>query len=429
MKIFENSFRVSTTTTTTARVLVLCAIIMAHNYLPTELSSPFILLLGLSIITLCKIQRSYLKLVWPLLVVLVVGFIGVFDHELRHILRDVAYALTPIALILIGYWIAGNRAMWPHVLKVMVICGFILAVVHLSAFVLNPELLSAESMVARKEAGGSGDLVVLAFVLGLFQNRLGIGNLFPRLLPRFIVMPILLASFVLSYSRTELMVAIILTLSLLGWVSRVNSRLVLAIAVIMVGYITIAVVTPEDEVGTFRSKIVRSVTEVTIADYKDMSDIHSNWRGFETHRAVETYLSGNALQLLLGHGFGALVDLGISMALGGEDAIEYYDIPITHNGYVYILVKAGIVGLICYALFYINVIRYAVNYSHSINSEQKILARLLLGCVLSLIAAMYVVGGMAEIHNLELVLFLGYLVRRMKQFQPENNRCVTVKNS
>jgi hypothetical protein len=418
VKMLKNTLCVSTA----SRVLVLSAVILAQNFLPTEFSSPFIVPLGVSIMVFGKISRSYLKLVWPLIAVLVIGFMGVFGHESRHIYRDVAFALTPIALIFIGYWMAGNKGMWPLILKVMVIFSFVMAVMHLSAFVLNPELLSTESMNIRKEAGGTGDLVVLAFLLGLSQKYFGINGLFPRLLPRLLAMPVLLVSFVLSYSRTELMVGIILSLSLLGWVSRISPRLVLALAVLIGGYSVLAVITPVNEEGTFRSKIVRSATEVTIADYQDYSDISRNWRGFEAQRAVETYLSGNALQLILGQGFGTLVDLGFSMALGGEGETEFTAIPIMHNGYVYILVKAGLLGLACYAFFYISVIRYAVRCSHSTNNEQRFLERLLLGCVLSLIAVMYVVGGMAEMHSSELVLLLGYLMRRIGQSRTESSR-------
>lgn len=419
MKVLENSRRVSTT----ACVLVLCAVIFAQNYLPAELSSPFIVLLGLLMMAFGKIQRSYLKLVWPLVGVLIIGLIGVFGHESNHILRDIAFALTPIALIFLGYWMAGNRGTWPLILKVMVIFGFVLAAIHLTTFVLNPALLSAESMEIRTKVGaGSGGLVVLSFILGLFQKHFGINGLFSRLLPRFIVMPVLLASFALSYSRTELIVAIILSLSLLGWVSRVNSRLVLAIAVIVGGFVALVVVTPANEEGTFRSKIVRSATEVKVSDYRDMSDINNNWRGFEAYKAVATFLSGDAQQQVLGQGFGAMVDLGFYMPLGGEGDVEFRYIPLLHNGYVYILTKAGLLGLVCYAFFYISVIRYAVRYSHAINSEQKLLARLLLGCVLSLILVMYVVGGMAEMHSSELVLLLGYLVSRIGQSQTEKSR-------
>ena len=276
---------------------------------------------------------------------------------MRHILRDISFALTPISLIFIGFWLAGKRPMWPLILKVIVILGIITAIVHLSIFVQNPNLLSVESMVVRKETSGSGDLVVLAFVLVLFQKHYKIDKLFPKILPRIIVIPVLLASIVLSYSRTELIIFVILSLSLMGWVSRLNSRMLLAIGVVMIGFITIAIVTPKDERGTYRSKIVRSVEEITISDYKSMLDKSRNWRGYETYKAVETYLAGDSIQLIVGQGFGALVDLGFYMPLGGDGDTSYREIPVTHNGYVYILVKTGLIGLICYCIFYITVMQ------------------------------------------------------------------------
>lgn len=415
----------SLSVSTALRVLVLCSVILAQNFFHYDISGPFIVLLGLLIMAFGKIQRSYVKLIFPFIAILAIGFVGVSEHELTHILRDITFALAPISLIFIGYWTANDKAMWPLILKVIVIFGFVLAMFHLSAFVQDSSLFSADSMEIRKIVGGTGDLVVLAFVVGLFQKHFGTNDLFPRLIPRMIVMPVLLASHVLSFSRTHLVVAIILTLSLLGWLSRINQRLVLAIAVVVIGYVALAVVTPDDEEGTFRSKIIRSVEEVTVTDYQDFSDISKNWRGFESYKAVETFLSGDIPQMILGQGFGTLVDLGFYMPLGGVGDVDFRYIPITHNGYVYILIKAGILGLVCYTIFYISVIRCAVRYSHSINSEQSFLARMLLGCVLSLILVMYAVGGMAEMHSSELVLLLGFLMRRIGQYQQKNPRLAT----
>ncbi len=419
--MFEFSSRISTV----SHVLVLSAVIFVQNFFHYDVSSPLIVLLGFLIMAFCKIHRSYLKLVWPLLAVLVIGFIGVFGNEPHNILRDVSFALTPISLIFIGYWIAGNRDMWPLILKVMVIFSFVLAAIHLSAFVINPELLIAESKEIRIKAGGTGDLVVLAFVLGLFQKHFRMSDLFPSLLPRLIVMPVLFASLTLSFSRTQLLVAIVLLISLLGWASKLNRRFVLAFIMILVAYTAVAVITPADEEGSFRSKIVNSFKEITISNYQEMSSIQTNWRGFESYRAIQTFLSGDAQQYVLGQGFGALVDLGFYMPLGGEGEVSFRYIPVTHNGFVYILIKVGLLGLIFYAYFYISAFRYAVCYSHNMNNEIRFMARLLLGCVLSLIAVMYVVGGMAQMKSSESVLLLGFLMRRIGQFQPENKNLVS----
>jgi hypothetical protein len=410
----------------TSGVLVLCAVLFAQNFLPTDLSSPFIVLLGLSIMAFGKIQRSYLKLVWPLLGVLFVGFIGVYDHEMRHILRDIAFALTPITLIAIGYWIAGKRAMWPLILKVMVNFGFILAAIHLSTFLLNPGLLSLDLEEVRKAAGvGAGSLATLSLVIGLFQYRLGIGNMFPNYLPRLIALPVLLLSFVLSYSRTEFVVMVVLTLALLGLVTRVNLRTILVAVVLVVSLFAMVVTTPEGEVGTFRSKLIRSATEVAVSNYETRKDINDNWRGFETYQVLASFSNGNIQQQILGQGFGALVDLGFYIGLGETD-LRY--IPIFHNGYAYVLIKTGLLGLAFYVFFYVSVIRYALRYNDSLNLEQRFLARLLFGCALSLILIMYVVGGMAQAAQPAFVLLLGYLVRRIEQLRTENSNPASGRN-
>jgi O-antigen ligase len=391
-------------------LMLLCTIIISNNFLSSELFTPMAVFFGLIIVIFGKINGASIKLVAPLIALFLIGFIGMYGHDLRDIFRDSAFSLTPIFLIIIGYWMAVARGITPHIVfKIMMTVGFGLAIVHLSTFILNPALLGAESMEIRTEAGSTPELVGLAFVIGLFGKRFGMNGLFPGFLPRLLVMPVLLASILLSFSRTEYVVVIILSLSLLGWLSRIDKRFVISMASIAIGFILLAVTTPADEEYTFRSKIVRSVTEVAVSDYQDIVEIGKNWRGFEAHRAIETFRSGNAWEHVFGQGFGALVDLGFDMALGGEGDVEFRYIPITHNGYVYILIKAGLLGLICYALFYIGVIRYAARFSDSNNIEQKFLSRLLLGCVLSLVFIMLVVGGMAEAHGAEFVLLVGYL--------------------
>ena len=173
---FEESRRA---VTPIGRLWLLGVVILAQNFLSQDLFSPLVVLAGFTILisTYGKIKRSYLKLVWPLLGVFVIGFVGAFNHEPHDILRDVAFALVPLALIFIGYWFGSDERMWPLILRVMAGCGLVLAVVHLSAFVFNPELLSADVYDVRQAAGGSGVLVTFTLVLVLFQYRLGVGRL------------------------------------------------------------------------------------------------------------------------------------------------------------------------------------------------------------------------------------------------------------
>ncbi len=344
--------------------------------------------------------------------VLLLKLIGAINHDMFDVLRDIGYALTPISLIFIGYWMADNKAMWPLIMKIMMTCSVILAVIHLSKFVQNPTLLFADLKTVRTEAGSTGAPVVFALVLGLFQSRLGVGNLFPRALPAVVATPVLLASVILSYSRTDFMLAIILMLALGGVLGRLKFRSILVVSLIVMATAALVATTPEDEINTFRGKLRRSLTEINVDDYGDLKDIQSNWRGYETFRAVETYASGSLLQLAVGQGAGALVDLGFVMKLDTE---TYRYIPILHNGYAYILVKAGALGIICYGFFFLNAIRVALRNGSSRDREQVFLSRLLLGCVLSMVLTMYIVGGIAEIHDAEFTLLMGFLMQRLMQ--------------
>ena len=139
--------------------------------------------------------------------------------------------------------------------------------------------------------------------------------------------------------------------------------------------------------------------------------LNSNWRGIETYRALVTFSTGNLKQQILGQGFGSLIDLGFDIPING---VVYRKIPILHNGYAYILVKTGLLGILFYLFFYYRLLNLAIRNNNSSNQEEVLLSRLLLGLTLSLIISMFVVGGMAEIHDSEYVLFLGYILRRVE---------------
>jgi hypothetical protein len=415
-------------TPTITRIFVLCTVILSHNLIPAEFSTPFIILLGAATMVIGKIQRGYLQLVWPLLIVFGIGLMGTYGHEWRDIFRDISYALMPITLLYLGFWIARDQSIWQLFLKVMLFLGFILALNHLSTFILDPSILSGDSIEIRNQGGSTSEVVILAFVFGLFHKRLCLTNIYPKYLPSYIIMPILLASTVLSFSRTGTMMLVLLSLSMLGYLTKINHRFFLVIVLSIIAYMTLFLITPENEENTYRSKLLRSAQEVTISDFSDMRDINSNWRGFEAYRAVETYLTGNVLHQVVGQGFGALIDLEINIQLGGEDAKTYSYIPITHNGYVYILIKTGAIGLICYTIFYFNLIVLARKYNNAINPKNVYISRLLMGCALSMMGVMYVVGGIAEIHSAESVLVVGFIKRYIEHKQIKNNQGKIEKN-
>lgn len=422
-----NSFRIPAAVLHAA-ILVFIFVI---NFFPNRQASPVIILSGLTVLifTQGRFKRGFLRIVWPLLGILVLGVVGAPGHLLHDILRDISVALTPIALIFIGYWLGGRLGMRPLFFKVLVFGGLILAVFHLFNFVKNPELLSAGLEDVRKEAGTGNSLVPLSLILLIFQHQFGVGRFLPRLVPRSLAIVLLAGSLLLSYSRTDILVTIILLLSLFGSLSKINVRMLLAGLLIIGGIIGLIVTIPDGPIGTLRTKIMRSVDEVAISEYEDMAAINNNWRGFEAYRAVEGFKSANIVQKIFGQGFGALVDLGFYIQLGD---VELQYIPLLHNGYAYILTKVGLLGLMLYAVFYFQVIRYGVRNSFSKDQYIKAYARLLIGCIWSLIMVMMFGGGMAQGPWPALVSPLGYLVHCIERFHRPclercNGRCARIR--
>lgn len=399
----------------TLEPLVLIEILFVITFLPADLFSPILILTGvfLLILSLFKVKYGYLKTVMPLVVLFAVGILGFFNHESRHILRDISYALTPIMLIFIGFWLANKMKDLTNMFRIIVYAGIFISVIHLGRIIIQLQILSMEiSLIKVFAPNPNTSLLGLALVLGLFHKKLRLENIFPKLFPNYIAIPIMLLSFLLSFSRTSLILAIVLSISILGWIGRINLKAILTTIILILSFIIILLTAPKDDVTTFHGKLARSLTEISISDYSDYSKINDNWRGYETYRAIKTFKSGSVVQKIFGQGFGSLVDLGMTMNLSG---VNFKKIPILHNGYAYVLVKTGILGLLCYALFFIRILFISVKSRNNPDIEQVLILRLLLGCTICLMLSMYVVGGMAEIHDSEYVLLTGFLLLRVEQ--------------
>ncbi len=399
------------------RIFILFVILVATSFFPADLFSPILIACGLFSLFIAagRLKTSLLNMIIPLLIILVTGLIGISHHQQRHIFRDIAYSLTPIALLITGYWISENNKMWITFFRFMLIGGIIIALIHLSKFVMNPWLFTEDIASIRAKARNPNiDLVCLALIIGLFRNKLIGRDLLRNFLPGYVVIPILLLSFILSFSRTGVVILIVSIAAITGLIGKITLKSALIFLFMITAFTVLVLTTPRDDVETFRGKIARSLREVVVKEYSSFRDININWRGHETYRALVTFKSGNVRQKILGQGFGSLIDLNMTMTLAGE---EFTEIPILHNGYAYILVKTGILGLLSYLLFYISLLyrsRSSINYSYQ---DGIILSRLLLGSTISLILTMFVVGGMAEIHNSEFVLLTGFLLRRLEQIR------------
>ena len=131
----------------------------------------------------------------------------------------------------------------------------------------------------------------------------------------------------------------------------------------------------------------------------DKRDLWKHWRGYEAQTAIKMLNDDGFVSWGIGKGFGALVDLGVEVQLSGED-VRY--IPILHNGFVYVLFKTGILGLLFY-LFYVS---YLYSFYRAKSADDQIfrMNRLLVGCSFYVFFSSLVVTGIFKPYDFSSLL-------------------------
>jgi hypothetical protein len=242
-----------------------------------------------------------------------------------------------------------------------------------------PNLGLINDLYSYRNAAGTEDINEVIF-LGLFFSRI-INKKFRALIPKtsflFKVMGYLIfVSFLLYFSRNMIVLLLVFCFFMCNWVnvrhlkSRVNYRLFyVLVAVISVSAILATLASTTSSIPMLNSLVEKfeSIPAELIWNAEDntsatMDDIQHNWRGFEAYQGILTYENGNTFSKLIGSGFGTLVELGIVMDLDGA---EYERIPILHNGYIFLLVKNGWLGILLYLLFI-----YTLGFTKKNQNEQ-----------------------------------------------------------
>ena len=292
------------------------------------------------------------------------GFIGVllYKQPLLNVFKDVFHFLKPILGLLIGYLFYKKINDFRLFLKTVIVVGFLSAIVHLLILIISGDLFTFSINVIRG-FGRDNFLELLALFFLLYQKKLNLAPLFKNNLANKIIFIILLISNILYFSRTMIVVAIILYISVKGF-TKITRNGIKIIGVFFVSILSLYVYLysvkldrnkPGLESFLFKIKIAPSEIFTTKIDREDHKDLWDHWRGYEAKRAIYL-MNENPETYFLGNGFGSLVNLKFFAPLTEDDkGIKY--ISELHNGYIYVLYKVGSIGLLFYLLFLINLYR------------------------------------------------------------------------
>jgi hypothetical protein len=367
------------------------------------------------------ISKTMLNTIIVLSIICVLGIIvGILNnYTFFDKVRDTIHFSKPIIVIITGYLLAQKIDNSKFIIKTIIFIAALMAIKHL--YMIFSGDLDISSISGIRGRGGSDSFIEL-FVLILFLFRKeynGFNVINSKTLSRLTFLLILTSSF-FYFSRTMILGFFLFFISLKGYTKLTKKaiKFITIFLIIFVGFysylFTLELDSESPGIQNLFYKIRNAPAEVFSApkEYnpQNLKEIYDHWRAYEALMALDQ-MKDNVSNYIWGKGFGALVDLGFKAPIGGENGLRY--IPHTHNGYIYVFFKTGILGLFMYlfALFSL----YRQVYISSNNNNHTILLRLISGIALYFIFTSLVITGIYNLQDISILLLGIFLYLAKKE--------------
>jgi len=376
---------------------------LATFYLPFQVT--FILsLIGFLLPIIKKGFPNYQRnvLLLPFLLI-ILGLINSYRNSGYLVIKDVGYFINPIITMGFGFAFAYYVGI-KQFLRLVFFISLILGFAYLVTFNFSNQFASVQAM---KDVNGQASyFVIFGLFILLFYKRILQFKKYssPILILSFMVL--LIVSFI-TKSRTFIAIFILLILFARGNFSLGKYfilKLVSLILVLSVIIISILSINTNDSSG-FIGKFGNTFQEITPSDYNSMSEINNDWRGYETYRGLMQIEKGNLFNWIVGQGFGQTAPLGITITLGGT---AFNAIPKFHNGYITLLLKTGVFGVLVYVVFLLKIF---FNNIKRDTKDNKVVNGFLVAIPLILIFTTFIIGGWLNPSSMFPFIFsLGYFL-------------------
>lgn len=315
------------------------------------------------------ISKKFFNFIFPLILLFFVGFIGSIIHgfPLINVIKDIFHFLKPILGLSLGYLLYKKINDFRVFVLTIVVCGFISSILHFIVLIATGGL-SSGSINQIREFSRDNFLELFALFFLLFYKKFTNNNLFTFKNNYKIILISLLISNFLYFSRTMIVVSVILLLSVYGS-TYITKRSIKYIGLTFIGIfifysylfsVKIDRNKPGLEAFLYKVKIAPSELFKTKIDRNNHKELWDHWRGYESKRAFDLMLN-NPSSFIFGTGHGSLVNLKFKAPLtDAKEGMKF--ISELHNGYSFILYKTGFVGLFILLYFLIKI--YLLIYKH-----------------------------------------------------------------
>ncbi|WP_299012653.1 O-antigen ligase family protein [uncultured Polaribacter sp.] len=379
----------------------------------------YLLFAILSILCYAKVSQKIVEIIVYLSVILIIALIASTFNFFTFYdwLKDFAYLSKPILAILAGFLLAKKINNFKRILKIIVAVSLLFAVIHLFKIIFFVDFSSATVSDIRRIGGLSNEIEILAIAVLLISFKIKEINIIKNPFYKKIIIVVLLTSFCFYFSRTMLVTLFLLLLAAFGYL-KITSKglkygaLVLTFFALFYAYLFNAdIKRGQSGFESFLYKMKNAPAEVfspaKSIDKKNHKNLWDRWRAYEANMALSQMSTYD--EYLIGKGLGSLVDLEFAAPLG-EKNIRY--IPILHNGYVNILFKSGVFGLVFYLLLLFSLSLFS--YKKNKNSKNTVANNLIGGLAIHYVFTTLIVTGIYN--NTEPYAFiLGVLLYQSSQ--------------
>ena len=309
-------------------------------------------------------SRSFIDLVTPLVLILIISsIVSLFNKPFSfNSAKDFFYLLKPLLFIFIGYMIAMQMNERGAYYRLVICIATFFALIHIFNalyFITISDNYTIHSL--RNNTGRDNVLELFALCLLIANKR------FRAFEIKYynVILIVLSISFVLYFSRTMFVLFFIVTLACCGYL-RISKKAIkyLFCFILAVGsfYLYLANVeidrNSNSSIDKFLYKLKIAPSEIfkpaSSIDVNNHAELWDHWRAYEAKMAVDQLTSKGIISFIFGAGNGELIDLGFNAPLSDDsEGLRY--ISYIHNGYIFILFKSGLLGLILFIYFlYLN---------------------------------------------------------------------------
>lgn len=307
-----------------------------------------------------RISVRFYRILVPIILIILIGFVGMIfnKYKIYNIIKDIFHFTRPLIAIILGYLFYKRINNFKLFIKTIVIIGFISSIAHYYIiFFVNSNFNSINTL---RENAKDNVLELFALFFFSFYKKFQKEDLFNNKLYKQIIYGSLLLSCILYFSRTMILMSVIILLTVYGYTIitkkalKIIGVLTILLIVFYVFLFSINIQRNKKGLESFLYKIKNAPAEVfkTKIDRENHADLWDHWRGYEAKRAF-ALLNDNPEGYIIGLGYGSLVNLKFFAPLSTDVKGMKY-ISELHNGYIFMLYKTGIFGIILYFMLLYN---------------------------------------------------------------------------